>query len=117
MIKKTIKSFGFALEGILYTIKTQSNFRFHLVATVVVVFCGFYFEIRTIEWLFLLLCIGLVLFAELLNTAIESAIDLCSPEIHPLAKIAKDTAAASVLVLAIMAVFVGLIIFIPYFVS
>jgi undecaprenol kinase len=117
MIKKTIKSFGFALEGILYTIKTQSNFRFHLVATVVVVFCGFYFEIKTIEWLFLLLCIGLVLFAELLNTAIESAIDLCSPETHPLAKIAKDTAAASVLVLAIMAVFVGLIIFIPYFVS
>jgi diacylglycerol kinase len=117
MIKKTIKSFGFALKGILYTIKTQSNFRFHLVATVVVVFCGFYFEIRTIEWLFLLLCIGLVLFAELLNTAIESAIDLCSPETHPLAKIAKDTAAASVLVLAIMAVFVGLIIFIPYFVS
>lgn len=114
MIKKTIKSFGFAFQGILYTIKTQWNFRFHLLATVLVVGCGFYFEINKMEWLFLLLCIGLVLFAELLNTAIESTVDLCSPEIHPLAKVAKDTAAASVLILAIMSAIIGVIIFFPY---
>lgn len=114
MIKKMIKSFGFAFQGILYTIKTQGNFRFHLLASIIVVSCGFYFKIKTIDWLFLLLCIGLVLFAELLNTAIESTIDLCSPEIHPLAKVAKDTAAAAVLVLAIMSAIIGLIIFSPY---
>ena len=117
MIKKILKPFGFAFQGILYTIKTQWNFRFHLLATSIVLACSFYFEIKTIEWLFLLLCIGLVLFAELLNTAIESTINLCSPEIHPLAKIAKDTAAGSVLILAIMSALIGVIIFTPYFFS
>lgn len=114
-MKRFIKSFSFALAGLKYTFKTQGNFRFHVLAALVVVSLSFYLDISNTEWLIILLCIGLVLFAELLNTAIESLVDLVSPDYHKLAEIAKDTAAASVLVLAFMSSIIGLIIFLPYF--
>ena len=75
---------------------------------------GFYFKVNSLEWIVIILCIGLVLFAELVNTAIETLVDLASPQIHPLAKIAKDVAAASVLVLAIVATVIACFVFIPY---
>ena len=114
MIKKILKSFGFAFEGIFYTFKTQWNFRFHCFSAILVIFMSFFFKISTTEWLFVILCIGLVMFAELINTALETLVDLVSPEYHRLAKIAKDTAAASVLVLAFMSLIIGVIIFFPY---
>ena len=114
MFKRFIKSFSFAIAGLKYTFKTQGNFRFHVLAALFVISVSFYLEISKTEWLIIMLCISLVLFAELLNTAIESLVDLVSPEYHKLAEIAKDTAAASVLVLALMSAIIGVIIFLPY---
>jgi len=117
MIKKTINSFGFAIEGVLYAFKTQWNFRIHILASIIVLVLSILFQISKFEWIAILICISLVLFAELLNTAIESVVDLVSPEYNKLAKVAKDTAAASVLILAIMAFIIGLVIFIPYLIN
>ena len=114
MIQKLIKSFGFAFQGLLYTIKTQRNFRIHLIATFIVLCCSAYYHIEMLEFLILLICIGLVLFAELVNTSIETIVDLVSPDYHKLAKITKDTAAASVLVLVMISALIGTIIFLPY---
>ena len=114
MNKNLIKSFGYAFKGIMYTLKTQRNFKIHLVAAIIVIGLASFFEVSKFEWLILLLTIGLVLFAELLNTSIEKIVDLVSPEYHILAKHAKDTAAASVLILAITAIVIACIVFIPY---
>lgn len=78
-----------------------------------VIVCGFTFKISTTEWLICILLFGFVITLELMNTAIETAIDICKPEINPKAKLAKDTAAGAVLVVAIVAVVVGIIIFGP----
>lgn len=105
--------FSYAWDGILETIKTESNFRFHLVATSFVVICSFILQINHLEWAIILLTIGLVLVAELTNSAIEKVIDYLRPEIHPAAKVIKDVAAGSVLIAALISVMIGCIIFIP----
>ena len=74
---------------------------------------GFFLKISYVEWLICLVLIGLVLMAEFFNTAIEYVVDLASPKIHPLAKAAKDTASAGVLMMAIISAIVGLVIFVP----
>ena len=89
-------------------LKTQKNAWLHLAATVIVVLVGWWLEIDRLEWMAILLVIGLVWMAEFLNTALEVIVDLASPEKHPLAKVAKDVGAASVLILAILAVIIGL---------
>lgn len=113
-IKRFLKSFSYAYDGLVYTIKTQVNFKFHLLAAVFVVFFAWFFNVSKTESLVLIICIGLVLFAELVNTALETLVDLVSPEYNPLAKIVKDVAAAAVLLIAITAAIIGLLIFIPY---
>jgi undecaprenol kinase len=105
--------FSYAWNGILETFMTESNFRFHLVAASLVAICGFTLQINRLEWAIILLTIGLVLVAELTNSAIEKIIDYLRPEIHPAAKIIKDAAAGSVLIAALISVMVGCIIFIP----
>ncbi|WP_245976774.1 diacylglycerol kinase family protein [Oceanobacillus arenosus] len=105
--------FSYAWNGILATIKTEANFRLHLVVAILVVICCFIFEITRIEWAIILLTIGLVLVTELTNSAIEKIIDYLRPEIHPAAKVIKDVAAGSVLIAAIISVIIGCIIFIP----
>jgi undecaprenol kinase len=107
---KLIDSFRFAFEGIKSTFKTERNFRIHLVAAILVIVWAWILKIPTWDFALLLIVISLVLCAELLNTAIEAVIDLVSPEWHPLAKVAKDTAAGAVLVSAVFAVAVGLVI-------
>ena len=74
---------------------------------------GFYFKINTVEWLVILLVLGVILSLELINTALESVVDLVTDKYHPLAKKAKDTVSAAVLVFAVASVIIGLIIFIP----
>jgi diacylglycerol kinase len=108
-----IKSFGFALAGLRYAFKTQANFRFHIIATLFVAILGWYYNLDRPEWLWILAAVCLVLVAELLNTAIEVLVDLVSPAYHIKAGIVKDTAAAAVLVSAIIAAAIGLIIFLP----
>lgn len=113
-MRNRLLSFKYAFRGILVTIRTQPNAKIHLGAALLVVGSGLYFQITSMEWCLLILCIGVVLAAEAMNTAIESTIDLVSPEIHPLAGRAKDTAAGAVLLSALTAAVVGLFIFWPY---
>ena len=84
-----------------------------LIVAILLVIFGFVFQITYTEWLVCLVLIGLVLMAEFFNTAIEFVVDSASPDIHPLAKLAKDTASAGVLMMAIISAIIGLIIFVP----
>jgi undecaprenol kinase len=106
-------SFTHAFTGIIYAIKTQPNFRFHLLATLAVILLGIYFSISSIEWLILIFTINTVLVAEMVNTSIESMVDLITVERRTDAKIAKDVSAAMVLVSASLSVIVATIIFLP----
>ena len=112
-IKKFINSFTYPLKGLRYAYKNEQNLAVDVGIALVVLIFGFLFKINKYEWAILVLTIGLVISCELLNTAIEAVVDLVTEEYHPLAKVAKDTSAAAVLVFAIVAVIVGLIIFMP----
>lgn len=112
--KKQLRSFGYAWKGIRCCVGKEQNLSFHLIATVLVVIAGWQLGITRTEWAILLLCIGIVIAAELFNTAIEKLVDLVSPGRHPLAGQVKDIAAGAVLVCAAAAAMVGLIIFVPY---
>lgn len=93
--------------------KEEPNFKIHIVATIMVITAGLYFKLSTTEWLAIIIVIGLVLLTELLNTAIENIADFISPERHEKIKMIKDIAAAAVLISAIVALVVGLLIFVP----
>lgn len=107
-------SFKHAFEGILTVFKKERNFKIHCSFIIAVCICGFFFRITKQEWITCLLLFGLVLSLEILNTAIESVVDLASPIYHEKAKIAKDCAAGAVLAAAFFAAIIGLMIFIPY---
>ena len=111
-IRKLIKSFGYAIQGIL-TAMSEQNFRFHLLSAVIVIIAGFFTGLSITEWIIIVLVITLVIAAEMFNTAIERVVNLASPDYHPLAKQAKDVAAASVLVFATCSVIIGILIFLP----
>ena len=108
-----IASFRFAFEGVLYAFRTQRNFKIHCVIALLVLIVGVWFGLTTDQWAILAVVTGLVFQAELINTSIEAITDRASPDIHPLAKVAKDCAAAGVLVSAVVAVAVGALIFLP----
>ena len=112
-IKKFINSFSYPIKGLRYAYKNEQNLAVDVGIALLVVIFGFLFRINKYEWAILVLTIGLVISCELINTAIEAVVDLVTEEYHPLAKVAKDTSAAAVLVFALVAVVVGLIIFIP----
>ncbi|WP_044267899.1 diacylglycerol kinase family protein [Bacteroides timonensis] len=112
--KKQIHSFGYAWKGIQQCVGKEQNLSFHLITTAVVIAIGFFFGITRTEWIVIILCIGVVIAAELFNTAIEKLVDLVSPERHPIAGQVKDIAAGAVLVCAVAAAIIGIIIFLPY---
>ena len=112
--KKQLRSFRYAWHGIRQCVGREQNLSFHLIVTVLGLGAGFAFGITPGEWTAICLCIGLVVSAELFNTAIERLVDLVSPQRHPLAGQVKDIAAGAVLVCALAAIAVGLIIFVPY---
>ena len=105
--------FKFAIQGIYEAIRTQLNMKIHAVAMVAVIIAGFYFRINSGEWIAIILCIGVVLTAELINTAIEYIVDFISPDHHVMAGKIKDLAAGAVLVISIAAAIIGTIIFLP----
>ena len=111
--RSRVESFRFAFSGIWYTLRTQPNTQIHAVVTVGVLALGAWLGLSRAEWAILTLTIGLVWAAELLNTALEALMDLVSPDIHPLARVAKDVSAAAVLITAIVAVAVGLLLLGP----
>ena len=112
--KKQLRSFGYAWQGIRSCVGKEQNLSFHLITSVVVIAAGFFFGITRMEWLIIVLCIGVVIAAELFNTAIEKLVDLVSPGRHPIAGQVKDIAAGAVLVCAVAAATIGVIIFFPY---
>ena len=112
--KKQLRSFGYAWKGIRCCVGREQNLSFHLIVTVCVVVAGFVLGITPGEWTAIVICIGVVIAAELFNSAIERLVDLVSPQRHPLAGQVKDIAAGAVLVCALAAIVVGLIIFVPY---
>lgn len=114
LITKRVKSFGYAFKGLWTFITTQPNGWIHLLAVAVVMGAGLWFQITTNEWLLCLLCFGLVIATEIMNTAVEFLVDHVSPEFHPKAGAVKDLAAAAVLFAAIIAAIVGVVIFWPY---
>jgi len=112
MVKRA-QSFTHAFRGVWLFFMTTPNALIHLLAAVLVVVAGFYFQISLFEWLVLVLTIGLVFVAEAFNTAIEIDMNLTSPQYHPYARDTKDVAAGAVLIAAFVSVVVGLIIFLP----
>lgn len=110
-IKKRIKSFVYAFNGLFLVIKNEHNARIHLLATVCVILAGFIFKISKFEWIAIIFAIGFVFVSEIINSSIEHLADFVSPEKHEKIKIVKDLAAAAVLVAAIVSVIIGLIVF------
>jgi diacylglycerol kinase len=108
-----LNSFCCAFRGIFFAFRTQPNIWIHMFAVAVVVAAGFIFGLSTAEWGLVLLAIGLVLTAELVNTAAEIMVDLVSPHPDKKAGLIKDIAAGAVLLAAIIALIIGLIVFIP----
>ncbi len=109
--KSLLKSFNYAVDGLIYILKSQRNMRIHFGVAAVVLFASLFFDLSRLEFLLLLFSISLVLITELVNTAIESTIDVITTTFDPLAKIAKDVAAASVLIASLNAVILGYFIF------
>jgi len=105
---------GWASEGILYFFKTERNGRIQAVAAILMIGAGFYFDIRAIEWCFILGCIALIISLEMLNTAIERVCEMLSKDYHPMVKIIKDVAAGAVWWSAIFIAIIGGLIFYPY---
>lgn len=100
-----------AWRGMRYTWKTQGHLQFHVMAGVIVLCFAWWSKVTLFEWLILILAIGSVIGAEVVNTAIEIMVDLAHPKFHPLAGMAKDVAAGAVLVSVIQAIVIGMIIF------
>lgn len=108
-----IRSFRFALAGLVYLLRTQRNARIEVAIGVVAVAAGALHRLTALEWAVLALTICLVLILEGLNTALELAVDLASPELDPRAKAAKDLAAGMVLVASAVSLAVGVLLFGP----
>ena len=111
--KNIINSFKYAFEGIFTALKAEKNMKIHFIIMILVIILGIILKISRIEWIICIILFGFVISLELVNTAIENAVDLITQEINPKAKIIKDVSAGAVLVAAITAVIAGLIIFIP----
>ncbi len=109
-----MRSFKFAFQGILEAVRTEHNFRFMLAFFMFVTAAGTIFGITRGEWIAVLICCGAVLGIEIINMAVEAAVDLAVHGEDPLAKKAKDAAAGASLVVCVFAAAVGLIIFVPY---
>jgi len=114
MAPKRILSFKFAIEGFISAFKEEPNLKIHLVVSALVIAAGLILGIELSDWLALIICIGVVISVELTNTAIEEVTDSFTDKSHPGAKRAKDVSAAAVLVVSLMALFVGIVIFLPY---
>ncbi|MFT5302850.1 MAG: undecaprenol kinase [Mariniblastus sp.] len=110
---RLIRSVRFGVAGLSHAIKSEPNLRIHFLATIVVVATAVWLKIAALEWALVAGCVGAVMGFELLNTAIERMADRVTGETDPLIKQAKDTAAAAVLVVSIVAAVIGGIIFLP----
>ncbi|MGM0441029.1 MAG: diacylglycerol kinase [Elusimicrobiota bacterium] len=107
-----IKSFNYAIDGLLYAVKTQRNMRIHFIVAVMVLLFSLFLNLSRVEIIVLVLTISIVLITEILNTGVELIVDLITEQHHPIAKIIKDLAAGAVLFSSISAAIIGYLIFI-----
>lgn len=110
-VKKILDSFNYAIEGIIYSIRTQRNMRIHVIVALIVLTLCFFYDLSKVELLITTITTTMVVVAEMVNTAIEAAIDATTNYYHPLAKISKNVAAGAVLITAFNAVLVAYVIF------
>ena len=111
--KNLYESLRHAYEGIIYVITRERNMHIHVSIATLVIITGVLFQISYAEWLACLILIGSVLSLEMINTAIESVVDLITTNENPIAKVAKDVSAGAVLIMAIISAFIGVVIFLP----
>ncbi|WP_166333744.1 diacylglycerol kinase [Sphingobacterium chungjuense] len=112
-MKRLIASFRYAGQGLRTVFRSETNFRIHLAASLMVIILGYILKIATLEWVAISLSIGLVISMECLNSAVEYLADFVSPEKNEQIKKVKDAAAAAVLISALASIGVGLLIFAP----
>lgn len=112
--KSWLESLNCAIEGILWAAESQKHLRYHFIVAISVLLLALFLHLSALDFILLTFAITLVLFAELLNTAIEVVVDLVSPDFHPLAKQAKDVAAGAVLVASFGAIIMGFFAFSHY---
>ena len=111
--KRFLKGFKYAFNGIISSFKTETNLLIEFIFGIITIALGIYLKLSNIEFCIVTVCIMIVISLEIVNTAIEYTVDMAMPEIHPLARMAKDTSAGAVLFASIGAVIVGLIIYLP----
>lgn len=109
--RSLLASFNYAIEGMVYALRTQRNMRLHALAAIIVLAASLFFRIGRFEFIAIVFSIAFVFTAELANTAIEAAVDVATQSFDPLAKIAKDVAAGAVFVAALNALIIGYIVF------
>lgn len=112
-IKRFFQSFKNSYDGLAYAYRYEQSMTIHFISCVIVVLLGIFLKIHMYEWIICIFALTLIAGIELINTAIEATVDLVTEEIHPLAKIAKDTASASVGLFSVMAFVTFCIIFLP----
>lgn len=110
-MKKQLNSFKYAFIGIWHALKEEGHLRFHLAAAVYVIALSFYYKLSAAKWAVIIILIALIIFAELINTAIERVCDLVKTEFDPRIKYIKDISAAAVLILSIAAIAVAFIFY------
>lgn len=111
------ESFYHAGQGLVHCLKNERNIRVHLTMAIVALVLGVALDINHYEFLVLLLLIAVVIVSEMINTAIENVVDMITEDFHPLAKVVKDITAGAVMFSCIVAVCIGLIIFIPHIIE
>lgn len=109
--KNVISSFKYAFQGMLSALKTERNLKIHVTIMILVIIAGIVLKISKIEWIICIILFGLVIGGEMLNSAIETVVDIAMPDINSKAKFAKDAAAGAVLVFAIASAIIGFMIF------
>jgi len=112
-VRSRIHSLGHALRGWWYVMRTQRNAWIHAGIAIAVFIVAFWLQVGARDWAVIALTVAMVFAAEFLNTAIEAVVDLASPQMHPLAKIAKDVGAGAVLLSALAAVVIGVLLLGP----
>jgi len=112
--RKFFSSISHAFQGLQTAYLEEKNFRIQIFIAIIVIILAIFLRITKIEWLIILITIGIVLSLELLNSMVEKVLDIINPAKDPKIKIIKDISAAAVLIVSLMAVIIGLTIFIPY---
>lgn len=113
-MKKRIAAFRYAFQGIFLGFKTEFHLKVHAVLAIIAALAGLYFEISRFEWMIVLICMAMVISAELFNAAVERLANRITTEKEPLIGAVKDLAAGAVLITAIVALALGIIIFLPH---